>query len=181
MIRAVASTIMERPMLNRKGTTHSRDTFVHKHISDLPYMIECFHSAFVSVIRETKWCKLVLLRHSIPIEVFSFIKSYLFMKHAQVFYPTILDNYVPPRKYLLIESKLYRMGLANDTTLHDIRKYIMHLDDFKQGTQRNSWDLTQFHIYSRRTDFLKYVLFLLRGVVVRGDEYETEYMLHYWF
>ena len=180
MIRIVASTIVERPMLTRNGEKPSRQRYVQNHITGLPYMMQCFRNAIVSVSRESKWVKLALMRNGVPIEIFSLIKPYLIMKNAQDFYPIVsYDQCVPHRKYLLIESKLYRMGLANETTLHDIRKYIMHLDDFKEGAQRNSWDLKQFHIYSRRTDFLKYVLFLLRGVV--RDEYETEIMMRYWF
>jgi hypothetical protein len=182
MIRTVASTIVERPMLTRNGDRPSTHALIQKHISDLPYMIECFHNAIASVSREMKWCKLALLRNSVPVEVLSLIKPFLIMKGAQDFYPSVSDNRVPRRKYLLIESKLYRMELANDTTLVPIRKYFEHLDDFKEGTQRNSWILWHLHSqYSSRTDFLKYVLYLLRGVIVIGDEYETENILRYWF
>jgi len=182
MIRAVASTIVERPMLTRNGAVPSTEQFVHKHISDLPYTIQCFHNAMVTITREMKWCKIVLLRKRIPIEVFALIKPFLFMKDVQDFYPSVLDNCVPRRKYLLIESKLYRMELANDATLKDIRKYIEHLDDFKEDTKRNCWLLWHFRIYySSRTDFLKYVLYLLRGEFVIGDEFQTEHMMRYWF
>jgi len=182
MIRAVASTIVERPMLTRNGETPSMHALFHKHISDLPYMIECFHNAMVTVTKEMKWCKIALLRKRIPIEVFTLIKPFLFMKDVQDFYPSVLDNRVPRRKYLLIESKLYRMELANDATLRYIRYYIENLDDFKEGKRRNSWNLWCLHSYHiRRADFLKYVLYLLRKEVVIGDEYEKEYILRYWF
>ena len=182
MIRTVASTIIERPMLTRNGHAPSTHRLVHRHISELPYMIECFRNAIVSVSKESKWGKLVLLRNRVPIEVFSLIKPFLIMKGAQDFYPSVSDNRVPRRKYLLIESKLYRMELANDTTLKNIRRYIEHLDDFKQGTQRNYWNLWNLHTFQgARVDFLKIVLFLLRGQVIIGDEYEKEYMLRYWF
>jgi hypothetical protein len=103
------------------------------------------------------------------------------MKDAQDFYPSVADNRVPHRKYLLIEAKLYRMELVNDSTLGDIRRYIGHLYEFKEGTQRNSWCLWNFrNSYSSRTDFLKYVLYL-RGLYALGDEYETEHMMRYWF
>lgn len=182
MIRIVASTIVERPMLTRNGDTPSIKALVHKHISELPYMIECFHNAIVSVSREMKWCKLALLRNRVPIEISTLIKPFLIMKDAQDFYPSVLDNRVPRRNYLLIESKLYRMELANHMTLAPIRWYIEHLDDFKEGKRRNSWNLWNLHIYhERRATFLKYVLYLLRGEVVIGDEYEKEYILRYWF
>jgi hypothetical protein len=182
MIRTVASTIVERPMLTRSGDTPSTQALVQKHISELPYMIECFHNAIVSVTREMKWCKLALLRNRVPVEVLSLIKPFLIMKDAQDFYPIVSNNRVPHRKYLLLESKLYRMELANDNTLGDIRKYIEHLDDFKEGTKRNSWHLWHFRsYYSRRTDFLKYVLYLLRGEIVYGDEFEKEIIMRYWF
>jgi len=182
MIRTVASTIVERPMLTRNGDRPSTHALVHRHISELPYMIECFHNAIVSVSREMKWCKLALLRNQVPIEVISLIKPFLIMKDEQDFYPSVSDNRVPRRKYLLIESKLYRMELANDMTLVSIRWYIEHLDDFKEGKRRNSWNLWNLHTYhTRRADFLKYVLYLLRKEVVIGDEYEKEYILRYWF
>jgi hypothetical protein len=182
MIRAVASTIVERPMLTRNGDPPSIHALVHKHISDLPYMIECFHNAMVTVTREMKWCKIALLRKRIPIEVFTLIQPFLFMKDVQDFYPSVLDNRVPRRKYLLIESKLYRMELANDATLKYIRWYIENLADFKEGTRRNSWILWCLHTYtSIRTDFLRYALYLLRKEVVIGDEFEAEIMMRYWF
>jgi len=182
MIRTVASTIIERPMLTRNGHDPSTHRLVHRHISELPYMIECFRNAIVSVSKESKWCKLVLLRNRVPIEVFSLIKPFFIMKGAQDFYPTVSDNRVPRRKYLLIEAKLYRMELANDTTLVAIRRYIEHLDDFKTGTQRNDWNLWNLHIkHTARADFLRCVLYLLRGFYVHADEYEIEYMLRYWF
>ena len=181
MIREVASTIIERPMLIRNGDIPSIDALVQRHISELPYMIECFHNAIVSVSREMKWCKLAFLRNRVPVEVLSLIKPFLIVKDEQDFYPIVSDNRVPRRKYLLLESKLYRMELANDNTLGDIRKYIQHLDDFKEGTKQNSWNLWHFHrYYSRRTDFLKYVLYLLRGELV-GDEFEKEIIMRYWF
>jgi len=179
MIRIVASTIVERPMLTRNGANPSTYELVQKHIRDLPFMIECVRNAIVSVSRESKWCKLALLRNRVPVELFSLIKPYLIMKGEQDFYPSVADNRVPHRKYLLIESKLYRMELANDNTLRDIRRYIEYLDDFKEGTKRNSWNLWIFrNYYSARTDFLKYVLYL-RGL--SGDENEAEYILRYWF
>ena len=182
MIRVVASTIIERPMLTRDGAVPSTHRLVHRHISELPYMIECFRNAMVSVSRESKWGKLVLLRNRVPVEVFSLIKPFLIVKGAQDFYPSVSDNRVPRRKYFLIEAKLYRMELANDTTLVSIRRYIEHLDDFKQGSQRNYWNLWNLHTsHGARADFLKYVLYLLRGQVVIGDEYQTEHMLRYWF
>ena len=181
MIRIVASTIIVRPMLTRDGTRPSTRQLVQKHISDLPYMIECFRNALVGVSRESKWCKLALLRNRVPVEVFSLIQPFLIMKDAQDFYPSVSDNRVPRRKYLLIEAKLYRMELANETTLGDIRRYIEHLDDFKEGTLRNSWSMWHFNNNSYRTDFLKYVLYLLRWGIVVGDEHEKEHLLQYWF
>jgi hypothetical protein len=179
MIRTVASTIVERPMLTRNGANPSTYELVQKHIRDLPCMIECFHNAIVTVSRESKWCKLALLRNRVPVELFSLIKPYLIMKDAQDFYPSVSDNRVPHRKYLLIEAKLYRMELVNDNTLMDIRRYIENLNDFKEGTKRNSWNLWIFrNYYNARADFLKYVLYL-RGLT--GDEYDTEYILRYWF
>lgn len=182
MIRTVTSTIIERPMLTRTGHALPTHRLVHRHISELPYMIECFRNAMISVSKESKWCKLVLLRNQVPIEVFTLIKPYLILKGAKDFYPSVSDNRVPCRKYLLVEAKLYRMELANDTTLKNIRRYIEHLDDFETGTRRNSWNLWNLHTsHIARADFLKYVLYLLRGKVVIGDEYETEHMLRYWF
>jgi len=183
MIRIACSTIVEHPMLIRDGASPSTHSLVEKHIRELPYMIECFRNAIVSVSRESKWGKLALLRNGVPVEIFILIKPYLIMKDEQDFYPNVSDNRVPHRKYLLIEAKLYRMGLVNDTHLVDIRRYIEHLDDFKEGTKLNSWHLRRFRNYhTARTDFLKYVLHLhyLETGVVR-DEYNMEHVLRYWF
>ena len=181
MIRIVASTIIERPMLTRDGQYPSTQQFVQKHIKDLPYMIECFSNAMKSVSREMKWSKLVFLRNRVPVEVSRLIKPYLIMKDAQDFYPTVSDNRVPHRQYLLIESKLYRMELANDNTLIDIRKYIERLDDFKEGTKRNSWHFWHFNNDRNRNNFFICVLYLLRGYYDNLDEFEKEHMLRYWF
>ena len=182
MIRTVASTIVDRPMLIRNGSRPSTHDLVQKHIRDLPYMIECFRNAIVSVTRESKWCKLALLRNRVPVEIFSLIQPFLIMKDEQDFYPSVADNRVPHRKYLLIESKLYRMELVNNTNLSDIRVYIEHLDDFKEGTKRNSWSLGHFSINGRRIDFLKYVLYLhYLNTGVERDEYNMSDVLRYWF
>jgi len=183
MIRIACSTIVERPMLIRDGASPSTHSLVEKHIADLPYSIECFRNAIVSVSRESKWGKLALLRNRVPVEIFSLIKSYLIMKDSQDFYPTVSDNRVPHRKYLLIEAKLYRMEILNDNNLGDIRRYIEHLDDFKEGTERNSWHLRRFRNYhTARTDFLKYVLHLhYLETGVERDEYNMEHVLRYWF
>ena len=182
MIRIACSTIVDRPMLTRNGEPPSIHSLVEKHIADLPYSIECFRNAIVSVSRESKWGKLALLRNRLPVEIFSLIQPYLIMKGSQDFYPTVSDNRVPHRKYLLIEAKLYRMEIVNDNNLVDIRRYIEHLDDFKEGTKRNSWHLRNFkNSYNARTDFLKYVLYLLNGMGVIGEEYHAEDFLRYWF
>jgi hypothetical protein len=181
MIRIACSTIVEHPMLIRDGASPSTHSLVEKHIRELPYMIECFRNAIVSVSRESKWGKLALLRNRVPVEIFSLIQSFLIMKGEQDFYPSVADNRVPHRKYLLIESKLYRMGLVND--MGDIRRYIEHLEDFKEGTKRNSWHLRHFNnFHSARTDFLKYVLYLhYLATGVERDEYNMEHVLRYWF
>jgi hypothetical protein len=180
MIRIVASTIVERPMLTRNGASPSTHELFQKHIRDLPCTIECFRNAIVSVSRESKWCKLALLRNRVPVELFSLIKPYLIMKGDQDFYPSVADNRVPHRKYLLIESKLYRMELANDSTLTRIRYYIEEVNDFKGG--HRNWSLWKFRsCYQSRIEFLRCVLYLLRGFYSNADEYETEYMLRYWF
>ena len=181
MIRIVASTIVERPMLTRNGERPSTHDLFQKHIRDLPFIIECFRNAVVSVSRESKWGKLVLLRNRIPVELFTLIQPFLIMKGEQDFYPSVSDNRVPHRKYLLIESKLYRMELANESTLGKIRYYIEQVNDFKGAGERN-WSLWKFrNCYQSRIEFLRCVLYLLRGFYSTADEYETEYMLRYWF
>jgi hypothetical protein len=183
MIRTVASTIVERPMLIRDGATPSTHSLVENHIRELPYMIECFRNAIVSVSRESKWGKLALLRNRVPVEIFSLIQPFLIMKGEQDFYPSVADNRVPHRKYLIIESKLYRMEIVNADALGDIRRYIENLQDFKQDTKRNSWHLWELKKYHRaRTDFLKYVLHLhYLETGVERDEYNMEHVLRYWF
>ena len=181
MIRTVASTIVERPMLTRNGANPSTHDLVQKHIRDLPYTIECFRNAIVTVSRESKWCKLALLRNRIPVELFSLIKPYLIMKGEQDFYPSVSDNRVPHRKYLLIEAKLYRMELANDITLGKIRYYIEEVNDFKGAGERN-WSLLKFrNRHQSRIEFIRCVLYLLKGFYSIADEYEYEYILRYWF
>ena len=182
MIREVASTIMERPILTRKVMSHSTHTLVHKHISDLPYMIECFHNAIASVSRESKWCKLALLRNRVPIEIFALIKQFLIMPGVQDYYPSVIEDRVPVRKYLRVEAKLYRMGYANDATLGDIRKYICDSHEFCEETKQQHWRLRQFDVFSNKLNFIIRVLYLRfsTGGGLVDTPHAVEDTLQYW-
>jgi hypothetical protein len=178
MIRIVASTIVEKKMLFR-----DKEHLVKQHIHELPNTIRSFRNAIVSVSRESKWCKIALLRNRVPIEIFTLIKPYLIMKGVQHFYPCVAnDQRVAPRKYFLIEAKLFRMELAFQKSMWSIRDYIMNGYVFRE--YNTYWELRKFNSYEKRIDFIHYVL-MVRYFIVEDiypqSVYEIEYMLRYWF
>ena len=184
MIRLVASTIIERPMLLRSGAKPTLQQSFQQHIVELPNMIRWFRNAIVCVSRESKWVKLALLRNGIPIEIFSLIQPYLIMHGEKDFYPTVAcDQWVDHKKYLLIESKLCRLELANEKTIERIRAYIFESYEFLQETKNGIWPLRQFTIAGRRKHFIRYVLYLL--YVTTGDcsidEDDAEELMQYWY
>lgn len=189
MIRIVASTIVERPMFTRSDCRPSMEQHVKHHIYELPNMIRCFRNAIVSVSRWSKWGKLALLRHNVPIEIFNLIKPFLICRGSQDFYPSVsCDQLVSHRKYLLIEAKLYRMDLSCDEIHPIIRKYITDTYDFLEDSKKGHWYLRQFNQLDKRLAFIYHVL-MLRGGEKNvynieeyvGNIYHTEHMLRYWF
>ena len=173
MIRLAASTI-QTPL-------HNKEQLVKQHIHELPNMIRSFHNAILSISRESKWCKLALLRNHIPVEIFTLIQPYLITKGLPEFYPS-----VSPRKYFLIEAKLYRMELAFEKSMWSIRDYIMNGYVFREYNKY--WELRRelrkFNSYEKRIDFIHYVLMVRYFIVEDGypaSVYEIEDMLRYWF
>jgi hypothetical protein len=182
MIRTVASTILERPMMCRGNEKPSKKRMVEKHINELSYMISTFRNTIVGVSRESKWCKLALLRNRVPIEVFALIKPFLIMPGVQDYYPSVSEHRLPVRKYLRVEAKLYRMGYANDATLGDIRKYICDSPDFCEETKQQHWRLRQFDVFSNKLHFIMRVLYLRfsSGEGLVDTVYDVENTLEYW-
>jgi len=184
MIRIVASTIIERPMLIRSGAKPTVQQCFEQHIVELPNMIRWFRNAIVCVSRESKWVKLALLRNRIPIEIFSMIQPYLIMHGEKDFYPAVAcDQFVAHRKYLLIESKLSRLELSNEKTIERIRSYIFNSYEYREETKHGIWPIRQFKVESSRREFINYVLYL--RYVSTGDcsidTREAEHLMHYWF
>jgi len=185
MIRLIASTIIDRPMLTHSNKKTDMKKFVERHIEELPYTIQAFRNSIVSVSREYKWCKLALMRKRIPLEIFTLIQPYLIMKHEKEYYPNVTHNQmVVPRKYLLLESKLYRMDIANDQTLKQIRQYLYETCEFREETKRNAWHLRQFIALDKKLNFIRHVLHLRYHSIGKGinyTKYDVEYLLRYWF
>jgi len=184
MIRLVASTIIERPMLVRSGSKPTVQQCFEQHIVELPNMIRWFRNAIVSVSREFKWVKLALLRKGIPIEIFSTIEPYLIMHGEKDFFPTVAcDQWVAHRKYLLIESKLFRLELTNEETKERIRSYIFDSYESREETKHGIWPIRQFKQDFRRKEFMSFVLYL--RYITTGDcsidINEAEHLMKYWF
>jgi hypothetical protein len=178
MIRIVASTIVERPMLFR-----DKEHLIKQHIHELPNIIRSFRNAIVTVSRESKWCKMALLRKGVPVEIFALIQPYLITKGSHAFYPNVArDQCVAPHKYFLIESKLYRMELAYEKSMWSIHDYIMNGYVFREYNKY--WELRKFNNYEKRIDFIHYVL-MVRYFITEDayslSVYEIEDMLRYWF
>jgi len=193
MIRLVASTIVERPLFLRSNCVATMEQLVKHHIRELPSMIRCFRNAIVSVSRWSKWGKLALLQHNIPVEIFNLVKPFLICRGAQDFYPNVsCDQWVSHRKYLLIEAKLYRLDLACKETLPEIRKYITDRAEFREESKNECWSLHQFNQRDKRIAFIYHVL-MTRHVYKEkeknkydiedfvGNIYEIDHLLQYWF
>ena len=180
MIWLVATTIVERPTLTR-----DKEQLVKHHIRELPNMIRCFRNAIVSVSRESKWCKLALLRNCVPVEIFTLIHPYLITKGAQDFYPSVAwDQWVAPRKYLLLEAKLHRLELVHNESLFCVRQYISCCKEFREESKTENWQLRQLNSYDKKIEFLDYVLmvrYFTRDDSIVETKYDIEHMLRYWF
>jgi len=185
MIRLIASTIVERPMLSRSDRPPSKEQLVKRHINELPNTMRCFRNAIVSVSRWSKWVKLALLRHNVPVEIYDLIKPFLIRRGGQDFYPSVAcDQWMPHRKYLLLEAKLCRLELAFTETLPKIRTYITDSYEFRVESNGANWYLRQFNILCRRFDFIEHVLMLryqYKKDVIIDTVYDIEQILQYWF
>ena len=185
MIRLVASTILERPMLIRSGTKSTMEQHVKQHIYELPNMMKWFRNAIVSVSRWSKWGKLVLLRNNVPVEIFDLVKPFLICRGKKDFYPNVsCDQWVPRRKYLLLEAKLYRLEIVCDKTHHFIRHFIADNYEFREESKTHNWQLRQFKQLDKRLDFIERILimrYLETDEGIRDTIYNIELMLRYWF
>jgi len=179
MIRIVASTIIERPMLTHSKKPITKEQLVKQHIKELPHMIQSFRNAIVTVSRQTKWCKLALLRNNVPVEIFDSIRPFLIVKDELDYFPDVAsDQHVMHRKYLLLEAKLYRMGLVHDNTLLLVRNYIAVCFEFKEEMQQRHCSLRLFNSFPVKIDFIRYCV-MKDGIIY--NEYDIEHMLRYWF
>lgn len=114
MIRLVASTICRR--------------HYHSNMRDICYSISCLHDGIRIKTQEIKMCKLVLLRFSVPLDLLAIIRPYLIMKNKKEFYPMlrpILES--RDKKYLLTESKLYRLEIIPVQAITHLRWVLVHM------------------------------------------------------
>ena len=104
------------------------------------------------------------------------------MPGVQDYYPSVIEDRVPVRKYLRVEAKLYRMGYANDATLGDIRKYICDSPEFCEETKQQHWRLRQFDVFSNKLNFIIRVLYLRfsTGGGLVDTPHAVEDTLQYW-
>jgi len=114
MIRLVASTISRRNY--------------HSNVRDICYAISCIHDGIRIKAKEIKMCKLVLLRNDVPLDILAVIQPYLIMKHKNAFYPILRPIlHSRDKKYLLTESKLYRLEIIPFQAIPLLRWVLVHM------------------------------------------------------
>ena len=123
MIRDAASNIVEIPFLTISGEGEFKKRINHISIlknafRTLPYMIKQFWANARHISHDRKWCKIVLLRNNIPIDIFDYMKPYLTNGD---FYevPSQIQN---PIYHIPIRSKLYRMGYIDDRIMDKVNE-----------------------------------------------------------
>ena len=109
MIRVAASNIV---IPHSSRNEHLTDTIKHiqQFFRSIPHMIDQFWSNARHISHNYKWCKIVLLRHNIPLDIFEYMKPYL--THGELHVPSQINNY-----YITTRSKLYRMGYIDDSIM----------------------------------------------------------------
>lgn len=114
MIRLVASTICRR--------------HYHSNTRDICFEISCLHDGIRIKTQEIKMCKLVLMRMGVTLDILAVIKPYLIMKHKKAFYPMLRPMlHSRDKKYLLTESKLYRMEIIPVQAITHLRWVLVHM------------------------------------------------------
>ena len=114
MIRLVASTICRR--------------HYHSKTRDICFEISCLHDGMRIKTQEIKMCKLVLMRMGVTLDILAVIKPYLIMKHKKAFYPMLRPMlHSRDKKYLLTESKLYRMEIIPVQAITHLRWVLVHM------------------------------------------------------
>lgn len=114
MIRLVASTIGRRRY--------------HSNIRDICYAISCLHDGIRIKTQEIKMCKFVLMRMGVTLDILAVIQPYLIMKHKKAFYPMLRPIlHSRDKKYLLTESKLYRLEIIPVQSITLLRWVLVHM------------------------------------------------------
>ena len=106
MIREAASNIV-LPDSSRNEHLSDKIKKIQRFFHSIPHTIDQFWSNARHISRDGKWCKLILLRHNIPIDIFDYMKPYL--SQGELHLPSQINN-----DHILIRSKLYRMGYIDD-------------------------------------------------------------------
>lgn len=127
MIREAASNIVTIPVLLRNGEFSqviNEIATIKSAFRSIPYMIEQFWANLNYLARNSKWAKLILLRHNIPIEIFDIVKPFFFVKHTGKLF--FVEPRIPkPICHIPIRSKLYRMGYIDDKTMPIIEEWFI--------------------------------------------------------
>jgi hypothetical protein len=126
MIREAASNIVEIPFLTISGEGEFKKIINHISIlknafRSIPYMIEQFWANMQHISHNYKWCKIVLLRKNIPIDIFDYMKPYFsVINHGELYH---VEPQVPtPIYHIPIRSKLYRMGYIDDRIMDKVNE-----------------------------------------------------------
>jgi len=109
MIREAASDIV---LPHSSKNEHLTDTIKHiqQFFRSIPHTIDQFWANARNISKDRKWCKIVLLRHNIPIDIFEYMKPYL--SQGELYVPSQINN-----DRIRIRSKLYRMGYIDESIM----------------------------------------------------------------
>ena len=165
MIREAASNIVEIPVLMRSGNYNeqviNQIAIIKNGFRSIPYMIEQFWANVKHIARNSKWIKLILLRHNIPIEIFDIVKPFFFVKHSGNLF--FVEPRIPnPIYHIPIRSKLYRMGYIDDTTMPIVEEwFIKKMIPYVTEPWSSYY---YYHPHFSRTMFIQRVLLILSHV-----------------
>ena len=106
MIREMNRSVVVVPNLYRNNLFPN----IVKH-EEVMFMIKALVDDLKTTSREYKYCKLIMMRHHISLDMFILFRSFLFVKEK---YYLIKQHIVIMHPNTIIISKLYRLGYITD-------------------------------------------------------------------
>jgi len=126
MIRKINDSLNVLPNLYRNNKPCIIQSNRYKQ-NVIPFMIHSFSHKIKQTLNEFKYCKIILMRNYIPLELFELFESFLLTNTS--FHTYTVNSYIRnPKQFIL--SKLYRLGYIDDENyeMHKSIPYMVMLD-----------------------------------------------------